>query len=171
VTSKNTDLVLRSLRPDEDFVYLTQLLRRAYQIWADQGLRFQATHQPPEKTKDRCAEGHTIIAELSGKVIGLVTVNDPKNSAGVHWYEQPGVTSFHQFAVDPDFQKKGIGSILLKECENQARSLGLRELALDTSEHAEALIQYYLRKGFRKVDEHRWNSANYKSVVLSKTLV
>lgn len=165
-----SNVSLRTLSPNEDFHYLTKLLHQSYKIWADQGLRFLATHQSVDKTIERCNEGHTILAEISTEIIGTITINDPKNSAGVKWYEKPGVTSIHQFAVLPKFQKYGIGSLLLKSAEDYAKSIDLTELALDTSEKAKPLIDYYLRKGFRQVDTIKWETTNYVSVVLSKNL-
>jgi GNAT superfamily N-acetyltransferase len=160
----------RLLREDDDFVHLTGLLHRAYKKWADRGLRFLATHQPPEKTRERCAGTRTVLAELDGRVVGMVTISDPSQGHGLAWYERPDVTSFHQFAVEPEFQGTGLGNALLAQAEDHARELGVKELSLDTSEQATDLIDYYLRKGFRKVGETQWDVVNYRSVVLSKEL-
>jgi len=162
---------LRFLRESDDFDKITALLHRAYKKWADQGLRFLASYQDTAKTKQRCAEGHTIVAECNGEIVGLITVNDPKNSFNIKWYERPGVSSLHQFAIDPNFQSKGLGSQLLAKAENFAMSQGIAELALDTSEHARELINFYLKKGYRKVDTIKWEHTNYSSVVLSKSLL
>lgn len=163
--------MLRSLTENDDFEKITRVLHRAYKKWADKGLRFLATYQDASMTRQRCAEGQTIVAELNGEIVGLITVNDPKNSFKIKWYERPGVTSFHQFAVDPAVQSLGIGSTLLLEAEQLARSRGITELALDTSEHAIELINYYTRKGYRKVDTIKWDHTNYASVVLSKSII
>lgn len=165
------DLNFREILADEDYVLLTELLHRSYKKWAQQGLKFLAAYQPPEKTKLRCAEGRTILAEAEGATIGLITINDPKNSFGIQWYERCGVTSFHQFAIDPKYQGFGFGSRLLAEAERYAKAQGLQELALDTSEKAHALIEYYNRRGYRPVDKITWDHTNYMSVVLSKALV
>jgi hypothetical protein len=55
--------------------------------------------------------------------------------------------------------------------EARAREKGIAELALDTSEHAEALIAMYTRRGYRFIEYARWKSVNYRSVILSKRLV
>ena len=44
------------------------------------------------------------------------------------------------------------------------------ELACDTAEPAEHLLEYYARHGFRVVERHRWPHARYDTVVLSKRL-
>jgi len=44
------------------------------------------------------------------------------------------------------------------------------EVALDTSEHASHLIALYTRRGYRFVEHVRWDTVNYRSVVLSKAL-
>jgi DNA-binding winged helix-turn-helix (wHTH) protein len=43
-------------------------------------------------------------------------------------------------------------------------------MALDTSEHADHLISIYKNRGYRFVEHVRWESVNYRSVVLSKVL-
>jgi len=60
--------------------------------------------------------------------------------------------------------------MLLSEVENRVRKAGAKELALDTSERAENLIEYYERKGFRFVEFVQWDRVNYRSVIMSKLL-
>jgi hypothetical protein len=54
--------------------------------------------------------------------------------------------------------------------ERRAREKGVAELALDTSEHAEGLIAKYTRRGYRFIEYAKWDSVNYRSVILSKRL-
>ena len=45
----------------------------------------------------------------------MITVNHPGNSSGCKYYERLGVTSFHQFAIDPKLQGRGLGAALLAD--------------------------------------------------------
>lgn len=161
---------IRPIKDDECFARLTKMLHRAYEEHAKNGMRYLASYQDESKTRERCTEGHTLIAELEGKVVGTITINFPNQSFNIPWYERVGVTSFHQFAIDPDFQGTGIGSKLLDAAEKLAKGEGLAELAFDTSEKAVGLISYYEKRGYRLVDECKWEHTNYKSLIYSKSL-
>ncbi|NUQ35785.1 MAG: GNAT family N-acetyltransferase [Planctomycetaceae bacterium] len=170
------EVVIRPMGDDADFVALTAMIHRAYKQLADMGLKYWATHQPVEDTKKRAEGGETWFAEHEGRVIGTVTLAPP-NLGGERgwntpaWYSRPGVATFGQFAVEPEFQRSGIGSRLMEHIEGRARKLGAAELSMDTSEHAHHLIVYYQNRGYRVVGEADWRpKVNYKSVILSKTL-
>lgn len=70
----------------------------------------------------------------------------------------------------PALQRQGIGSRLMDIVEARACERGVAELALDTSEHAEALIAMYARRGDRFIEYSQWDVVNYRSVILSKRL-
>ena len=75
-----------------------------------------------------------------------------------------------QLAVDPQLQRRGIGSALIGIAEDVGRSWGRTEMALDTSERADDLIALYTKRGYRVVGEVRRTIVNYGSIVLSKAL-
>jgi len=156
---------------------LTELLHRAYARLAEMGFRYYATHQTAEVTAQRCKAGETFVAECDGKLVGTITLRfsqDPKPNAQrptlPAWYTKPGIMIFGQFAVEPALQSTGLGSQLLQLVENRAKELQARELACDTAEGAAHLTDFYQKRGYRKVDEVQWETVNYKSVILSKTL-
>ena len=60
--------------------------------------------------------------------------------------------------------------MILNFAEEYAKSHGALELALDTSEKAKHLIELYSKKGYRTVDKANWDSTNYESVIMSKSL-
>ncbi len=75
-----------------------------------------------------------------------------------------------RFAVVPERQKQGLGGELLSRAEAWARGAGYRELAADTAEQATHLIEFYTRRGFRRVETIKWSGKTYSSAVLSKAL-
>ena len=58
----------------------------------------------------------------------------------------------------------------MEHAERAAAASGVTEVVVDTSEHAEHLIDWYKRQGYRYVGDADWDVTNYRSVVLSKTL-
>jgi DNA phosphorothioation-dependent restriction protein DptG len=167
----DNDLVIRRFNAETDSITeLTGLLHRAYKRLADMGLNFVATYQTDEETKNRITKGECFVITLNDTIIGTVTLYKDKKKSQCEWYRNDGVSYFGQFAVEPELQNLGIGSKLMEFTENYAEGLGLTEIALDTSEKAQHLIDYYDKRGYRFVQHHQWDVVNYRSVVLSKKL-
>jgi GNAT superfamily N-acetyltransferase len=162
--------IIRALRPSDSLDDLTDLLHRAYKPLADAGMRFTASHQDAAKTAENIALGACFVAEQDGRIVGTINYRRPGALDDCHWYRRADVASFGQFAVEPSLQRGGLGALLIERVEAHARDHGMRELALDTSEHAVHLIAYYTRRGYRLVGTAQWDAVNYRSVIMSKTL-
>src|SRR5690606_16975486 len=125
------------------------LLHRAYARLAEQGMRYLASHQSARETRKRIARGECYVALDAGRLAGTITLLRPRKIRGTPHYARRDVATFHQFAVDPAYQGRGVGGQLLALAEARAAALGARELAFDTAEHAVALIAFYERRGYR----------------------
>lgn len=163
-------VIVRPARQDDPISDITALLHRAYRPLADMGLRFLATYQDDDTTRERLFEGIGFVAILDDVIVGTVSAYSAGKFEECAWYRNAGVWCFGQFAVEPDLQKSGLGSAMLQFVEEVSRREGGLELALDTSEQATHLIDYYTRRGFRFIEYVKWPSTNYRSVVLSKNL-
>lgn len=167
-----TELILiRPLQPSDSLAALTTLLHEAYERLARMGLQYMATHQTEATTRERIAQATCLVAVLDGRICGTILFRCSKQTAGCPWYDRPEVASLGQFAVDPAIQAQGIGLRLLKAVESLAAASGCREIALDTAEPAVHLIEWYSRMGYRFVEYAQWSHTNYRSVILSKTLL
>jgi len=149
---------------------LTALLHRAYKRHADQGLHYVATDQDEAVTRNRLAKGHCFVGVRELRMIATITLYPPNPASACLYYRQPNVWYFGQFAVEPDFQRQGLGSRLMAHVEEFALHHGAREIALDTSEQSLELIEYYQKRGYRIVDSVQWSATNYRSLVLAKIL-
>ena len=49
-------------------------------------------------------------------------------------------------------------------------ALGATELALDTSEHAHHLIEYYTKRNYHFIENAQWDVTNYVSKIFSKNI-
>lgn len=161
---------IRLLNNNDSLEELTDLIHRAYSQLADMGFRYWGTYQTVEDTQKRISGGECYVVIYENKIIGTIMLALPQRKSCHSWYNRPDVATFHQFAIDPGHQKKGVGSMLLQIIEKRAIQLGATELACDTAEGATHLIQFYIKRGFRQVDNANWDRANYKSVILSKTI-
>lgn len=164
-------LQIRLWQDGDSVSELTELLHRAYKQLADMGMRFMATHQDDSITFDRISRGKCFLGLIDNTIISTVTLYPPYATYGSPWYDTEHVAHFGQFGVEPHLQKQGIGFLMMDHVELVAKEDGIRELALDTSEKADHLIRYYTRRGYRFVEHTQWPDVNYRSVIMSKTLV
>mgnify|MGYP001350260160 CR=1 FL=1 len=153
---------------------LTSLLHLSYKRLADMGLKFVATYQTAEYTKNFIKNGVCFVSKNDNdKIIATVMYYNStfhEEEIDPAWYKNDFVAYFGKFAVHTDYQCQGIGGIMMDFVENYAKSKGKTELALDTSEKAVHLIKYYEKRGYRFIQNHQWSVTNYRSVIMSKTL-
>lgn len=153
---------------------LTYLLHASYKRLADMGLKFVATYQTADYTKNFIKNGECFISKNDdNKIIATVMYYNStfhEEEIDPAWYKNDFVAYFGKFAVHPDYQCKGIGGEIMDFVEEYAKSKGKTELALDTSEQALHLIKYYEKRGYRFIQYHQWGVTNYRSMILSKTL-
>lgn len=165
-------LVIRLFnQKDDDVVTLTHLLNAAYKPLADMGLNYLASHQGPETTLKRITEAKCLIILSENQIIGTLSYYAPGVKTDSDWYRKPKVGVVGQFGILPEYQKHGLGTMLLNRAEIEAKTDGAEELALDTAEQAIHLHRFYANQGFRLVGTVNWQHTNYKSVVMSKSLI
>lgn len=167
---RSDDIELRLASADDDVSQLTALLHRAYAQLGNMGLRYMAVDQSEEVTLARMAQAECYVALLDGAYVGTVLFKPPERTRGSPWLERPDVAGVAQLAVDPDLQKRGLGARLMDLVEARAVACGASEIALDTAEPATHLRRWYTSRGYRFIEYVQWKHANYRSVVLSKTL-
>ncbi len=161
---------LRECDLPRDLLPLTELVHRAYAALAASGLRYVASHQPPEVTEHRVRAGRCWVAESDGRIVGTITVRCANPEAQIPLYREEGVMIFGQFGVDPSERGKGIGRMLHEHVIAYALASGANVMALDTAAPAAHLIEMYRRWGYVEVGRHSWEMTNYESVVMKKEL-
>ena len=167
---------IRALAARDSMQALTELLHRAYAPLAARGMNFTAATQTAETTARRAAEGHCFIAERRGRIVGTVTVCGPYEADAAPWaanvpaFRDRDTAHFHQFAVDPDLQRQGLGRRLVAACESWALRHGYKRMALDTAEPATELRALYRRLGYAEVAQVHWEGKAYRSVIMEKAL-
>lgn len=162
----------REFSKEDSIEELTQLLNKSYRILADMGLNYVAATQDSSITSRRIESAHKCFIGIhNDKIISTIALYGPKPSNESSWYNKEYVAKFGQFAVLSEFQKYGVGSKMMEIVEAEARHMeNVKELALDTAETADHLIDYYKRRGYNYIETIRWDMVNYNSVILSKVL-
>jgi len=57
-----------------------------------------------------------------------------------------------ELAVHPDWHGRGVGSFVLEQIEHLAKVRGLTHMVLEVAENNENALQWYRKRGFRKLD-------------------
>jgi GNAT superfamily N-acetyltransferase len=179
--SSSGRIIVRQLLPSDSIEGLTTLLHRAYAGQMAMGLRPLAGRQDAATTARRCTSGECYVAVFENSsegaagpgmpaLLGTILFHEVEDAKGPPWFARSDVDSFSQFAVHSDFQGHGIGAMLLETVERRAAECGARELGLSMAEPDQALMQFYLRRGYRLIETWVWPYTNYRSAILSKTL-
>lgn len=85
------------------------------------------------------------IAELDGEIVGSVLL--------VRHPDRPGVARLRLLLVEPRARGLGIGSRLVRECNDFARRAGYRTITLWTNSILDDARRLYEREGYRLVRE------------------
>jgi len=85
-----------------------------------------------------CEIGHILVARKNDRVIGMIQISREKEHAEIV-----------SLAVDPDNQRQGIGTALIREAANDCRRNSVRRLIVCTGSWEADNIAFYERRGFR----------------------
>ncbi len=168
-TNRKLRVTIRPFSGKDSVSELTSLYHRAYKRLADMGLYFVAADISDEDAKSLIDKGECFVAEIEGKIIGTILLY-ARGKNTPDYYKRDDVIVFGKFAVEPEYQCKGIGKMMMDYIEKYVKKKGIKELALDTAEQAQHLIEYYSNRGYRFVGYHSWEMTNYRSVIMGKTL-
>lgn len=176
----SANITTRRLAPSDSIPELTKLLHRAYSKQVAMGLQPLAGRQTAEVTEQRVFSGECYVAvdhaagvqsRTGQKLVGTILFHEVEESQGPPWFGKSEVASFSQLAVDPDYQGCGIGRMLMDMVESRARQTGAKELALSMAEPDRELYDFYVRRGYRFIEHWKWPYTNYRSAILSKTIL
>jgi N-acetylglutamate synthase-like GNAT family acetyltransferase len=106
----------------------------------------------PEKIIQLSKERRCLIAEKDGQIVGTIAIE---------------AAELCTFFVHPDFQRKGIGTKLLKAVEKSAFADGIRKIKVDSSITA---VPFYKKSGYRKTGIEKEATAG-RQIEMEKILV
>lgn len=104
----------------------------------------------------RAEEAELLVAvDGAGTVLGTVTIA----LAGTPWAQVAAVDEleFRMLAVSPAARGRGVGEALTRRVIERAEELGLRAVALSSSQNMLVAHRLYERLGFRRSPEADWS--------------
>ncbi len=147
---------------DADIPVLRKLLNEAYKELSDQGLNYTATYQDEETTRQRIQKGRAFVLELNNKIIATILFSKE------NYITKRNTAYVGQFAVAPEYKKRGYGSLLMTYCEDLAQAEKFEGIQLDTAQPAAHLVNWYLKRGYVVVGETHWEGKTYDSYIFEK---
>jgi GNAT superfamily N-acetyltransferase/quercetin dioxygenase-like cupin family protein len=96
----------------------------------------------------RAGNGHVLVAEHAGRVVGTVTSYDDAATEGLGW--PAGWAGLRALGVEPAARGLGIGRALVEACRRRAQAAGAPVLCLHTGGFMTAAMALYERMGFRR---------------------
>ncbi len=129
-----------------------------------------ATHFCLEPADVTPGEGAFIMARLSGRPVGCGALRRLREDAVLGGLG-PLVGEIKRMYVAPDVRGQGIGRALLARLEEDARSLGLTRIVLETGTRSTDAIELYRRAGFTAIPAYgEYVASPGTSVCLTKSL-
>ncbi len=89
----SSGVAIRRATKNEQWSAIAALLHRAYAVHAARGLRFYASYQDENVTRERADEGECYLALIDSVVVGTVTALPGGRKSECSWYVRPDVAS------------------------------------------------------------------------------
>lgn len=148
----DSNITIRKAK-EADYEAINQLYLVSYELYHKNIP--EVYNKPPKNTLPKGTflniledkETEILVAEKDGKVVGMTYIriedaDDDDYSKGYHR------VAIDEIAVLPEFSRAGIGSLLLTEVENWAKSLDIYDLNVLTYCFNEPAIKFYEKNNF-----------------------
>jgi GNAT superfamily N-acetyltransferase len=163
-------VTIRRLESKDSVQELTDLLHRAFKSDRQHSYTYGMAEQSEETTHMQIKSGDCWVAELDGRLIGVVILYPPRTDVRWRWY-RPRLSRLSAYlrliAVHPDFQSLGIGTMLLGHCERIAMMMGALELA-GSCPVGSRQLSLFKRRGYRVFRYVSFSSTDHHSVFFAK---
>jgi len=160
-------IIIRQIEATDSIHELTDLLHRAFKSEGQHPYAYPVAKQNEETTHKQIERGECWVAELDGRLIGFGIVWPPRPVVRWRWYRPRQSAHLPVLAVHPDFQRLGIGTMLLNHCEQSATRMGAWELTA-SSPVGSPQLSLYQRMGYRIFRYALRSETNYVSVIFAK---
>jgi ribosomal protein S18 acetylase RimI-like enzyme len=117
--------------------------KKVIQIWRKAGINVGSSDTKEEiKRMIKRNPKLCLIGHLEGKVIGVVMGGFDGRRGYVH-----------HLAVDPDYQKRGYGKMMMDELIARLRKMGVHKIHLFIEKYNKEVVEFYLNLGWEIRDD------------------
>ncbi len=99
-----------------------------------------------------------LVFEVEGEIVAYAEcaheVTGSDNWINENYFERRKMEPLYieELAVHPNWNGRGVGSFVMQQLEHLAKVRGLSHLVLEVAENNEHALQWYRKRGFRKLD-------------------
>lgn len=117
---------------EKDFKEMIRIAKKLHPKWFD---KFAVNKSMPLDLKIHKG----FVAEEKNKILGFITYTSNEGEVKISW-----------IGVNPEFQKRWIGTELLKKLEKELKRIGIKELRVETVAETENYKPYEITRAFYK---------------------
>ena len=142
------------LAEKQDLIEIVKMYKEVVKNMNANGLQIWGDSYPFAFFESDIQNKQFYVLEEDSKIISAVAICDKHIGENVGKWENPNAKAFYlsRFAVNPDYLKQGIGSLMISKIKKVAKELGAKYLRLFVVIINKRAIQFYEKNGFRKVE-------------------
>jgi ribosomal protein S18 acetylase RimI-like enzyme len=91
------------------------------------------------------------LLKIQNELAGVISIDDNQSPeyAEIDWqYEDGKIMVVHRLAINPAFQKKGLGKFLMDFAEEKAKTEGYSAIRLDAFSENEGTLNFYRSRNY-----------------------
>ncbi len=125
------------------------ILFKEYAAWLNIDLGFQKFDEELLQLQEMYSfpNGAVLLSKNENVFTGCVAVRK----------KEDGIAELKRMFIKPEYQKNGIGALLLEQALNVAKELGYKKIRLDTLDTMTPAINLYKKYGFYKIEPYYFN--------------
>lgn len=160
------------LATKKDLDEICCLIGKAIEQMEEQGIHQWDELYPSREVFLNDIDNNTLyVATVNDKIVAVYVINlDCDDEYYECEWDNPAESAciIHRLCVSPDFQNKGIGSMVLAHIEEQVKSMGYLSIRLDVFSENPYAIRLYEKNGYEKRGYADWRKGRF--YLMEKTL-
>ena len=134
----------------EDTDAIIEIVKDVVKNKEDSGLNWDDSYPNKEVYLKDIENDKLYVIILNNKVLGAIATYEEldKEYENVNWNVRDGLV-IHRLVVHREYQKLGLGSLLMEYVENEAKKLNIESIKLDTYSKNIKGVNFYKKNGYK----------------------